>query len=474
MLPFNIKRIFLYIILSAFLLAGCSKFIDVDTPYTSTSASQVFSGNAPAAAALTAIYMQLSTSDIRPAISFKSLLVDCSLYADELATADNSDQTPNAFYTNQLTPLIGPSSEWNDAYNKIYEVNAAIEGLMASVGVKASVKQQLLGEAYFVRGFFYFYMTNMFGDVPLALSTDYKANSTLSRASSEDVYAQMFKDFNRADSLLSDDYLGGDAQSVTTERVRPTKAAAETMLARLYLYEKKYADAETFATKVINRTGTYGLVALDSVFLENSEETIWSIPPIRTGTQANTAEGRLFVVSATNNIYGPAYQIAPQLLNSFESGDNRKSHWIGYALAGSGWWYFPFKYKIGADNVPRAEYSMVLRLAELYLIRAEARAMQNNISGAQDDINAIRHRAGLGNTTANTQDALVTAILHERYVELFTEWGQRFFDLKRLGKLDAILGAEKPGYWNTDDQYFPIPQTEREANPNLTQNPGYN
>lgn len=468
------KSYFFYFLLFTLVLNGCSKFVEVDPPFTSTSSADVFSSNASAVAALTAIYMQLSSSNVSPGSSVKSIIVDGSLYTDELETGVGFLDIDGLFYTNQLTSELGANNEWNDTYNKIYEVNAALSGLQTSSTLTASVKQQLIGEALFMRGFFYFYMVNMFGDVPLALTTDYKINSLLDRTSENQVYGQIIKDLTAADSLLSDSYLSGDAQSITTERVRPTKAAAEAMLARLYLYRKDYSTAEKFASEVISNTSIYGLVALDSVFLKNSKETIWSIPSIQTGTEANTAEGRQFVISATNNIFGPSYQVTKSLLNSFEAGDNRKSHWIGYALAGAGSWYFPNKYKIGNEQVPAAEYSIVLRLAELYLIRAEARVMQNSIAGGQRDLNAIRHRAGLPNTTASTQDDLVSAILHERYVELFTEWGHRFFDLKRLGKLNEVLGSEKPQYWNSHDQYFPIPATEIERDRNLTQNPGYN
>ncbi len=100
---------------------------------------------------------------------------------------------------------------------------------------------------------------------------------------------------------------------------------------------------------------------------------------------------------------------------------------------------------------------MVLRLAEQYLIRAEARAQQNNLSGAQDDLNTIRARAGLDNTAANTQTSLLAAVMHERQVEFFCEGGQRWFDLTRTGQANAVLSIEKPGFKPTDI-LFPIYQ----------------
>ena len=469
-----IRHGFFCFVTAIILVSGCKKFITIDPPFTSTSTDQVYSKDATAAASLTAIYTQMSQADVIPGQGITSVSIDAGLYADELDYVSPINNTNNYLWTNQLTPVDGLQNDWNRIYNSIYETSAAIEGLKSSSTLTPAVKQQLLGEAMFLRGFFYFYLVNFFGDVPLALSTDYKVNSLLSRAPQEKVYNQIISDLQAADSLLNVDYMGGDAHSLTSERVRPSKAAAETMLARVYLYQKDYPEAESFATKVISNTGSYGLVSLDSVFLKNNRETIWSIPSVKTGAETNTAEGRAFLLSATtNNLNGPAYNLTEALLNTFEPGDQRKAKWTAEGTAQNNQTFqFAYKYKIGRDPVPTIEYSMVLRLAELYLIRSEARAMQNNITEAQQDLNAIRHRAGLSNTTASTQDALVTAILHERRVELFTEWGHRFFDLKRLGKLDAVLSTEKP-QWNTDDQYFPIPKTERDRDPNLSQNPGY-
>jgi hypothetical protein len=122
--------------------------------------------------------------------------------------------------------------------------------------------------------------------------------------------------------------------------------------------------------------------------------------------------------------------------------------------------------------MPLTEYNMVLRLAEQYLIRAEARGMQNDLTGAMDDVNIIRARAGLSSIdgTGFAQQDVLDAIDQERRAELFVEWGHRWFDLKRTGKIDAVLGPVKPD-WQSKDALFPIAQTEIIANPNLIQNP---
>jgi len=133
---------------------------------------------------------------------------------------------------------------------------------------------------------------------------------------------------------------------------------------------------------------------------------------------------------------------------------------------------YPYKYK-SLTSGANAEYYTVLRLAEQYLIRAEARAQQNNIGGAQSDVSIIRNRAGLANTTANTQAALLLAIEQERWVELNCEWGHRWFDLKRTNRVNTVIGALKPATWKSTAALYPIPSAEIGKNANLLQNPGY-
>ena len=115
---------------------------------------------------------------------------------------------------------------------------------------------------------------------------------------------------------------------------------------------------------------------------------------------------------------------------------------------------------------------MVLRLAEQYLVRAEARVHLNDLDGALVDVNKIRNRAGLGVASGASNELVLDLIYKERRRELFAEWGHRWFDLKRTGKADAVLSVIKPG-WQPTDVLFPIPQSELQNNPNMTQNPGY-
>src|SRR5699024_8636093 len=135
--------------------------------------------------------------------------------------------------------------------------------------------------------------------------------------------------------------------------------------------------------------------------------------------------------------------------------------------------YFPRKYKEDLNTKESLEYSILFRLAEQYLIRAEARVHLGKIAKAQNDLNKIRNRAGLPNTIAHTEKELVEAIIQERQIELFTEYGQRWFDLKRTHKAAEALSPIKPN-WKDTDILLPLPESELELNPNLQpQNKGY-
>jgi hypothetical protein len=316
---------------------------------------------------------------------------------------------------------------------------------------------------------------NLYGDVPLALSTDYTVNSTLHRKPKTDVYNQTIADLKDAQNLLSAQYPDATLLNSTSERVRPTRWAAIALLARAYLYNSDFSNAENEATTLINNSAVFSLTTLNNVFLKNSNEAIWQIQPVNAGW--NTEDAKIFLLPASGPYAGfNSFYLSPQLLSSFESNDQRKMNWVNSVIVGVNTYSYPFKYKSATFNAPVTEYKMVLRLAEQYLIRAEARARQNKIAEAKDDLAIIRNRAGLGTASANDQPSLINAILKEKQVELFTEWGHRWFDLKRTENLDVIMNIvtpQKGGSWNTNWQLYPITRNELLANPNLVQNDGY-
>jgi hypothetical protein len=359
-------------------------------------------------------------------------------------------------------------------------VNLALERLSISNSLTPAVKQQLMGEAKFLRAFFYFYLTNLYGDVPLTTSSDYTANAVLSRSSQQLVYQQIIADLLSAQSLLSNGYVAADAETATTERVRPNKWAATALLARAYLYTGDWADAIKQATAIINNSSEYNLVPLNNVFLKNSNEAIWQWQPVTTGW--NTWDALVFVLPASgpspgSNIGHHPVFLSPQLQNSFEAGDQRKLNWLDSVDVNGTTYYYPYKYKSATLNAPVTEYTMVLRLGEQYLIRAEAEAENNDSGDAITDLNIIRTRAGLPNYAGATdKTSVLAAIMHERQVELFTEWGHRWLDLKRTGNINAVMTAVAPTKgttWNPDWALYPLPLYDITQDPKLTQNPGY-
>lgn len=468
----------LVIILAILLATGCRKAVEVDPPISSVSGDAVFKSDATTMAAVTGIFDQMAAGNGKLAGGSAGISVVMGLAADEV-----TNYSTNPSYVLPYTNSFVSTSPffWTELYKQIYVCNAVINGVAGSAVLSDAVRRQATGEAKFMRAFLYFYATNLFGRVALTTTTDYRINNVISRSSQDEVYAQVVNDLKDAISLLPAGFVT-QAGSSTAERVRPNKFAAEALLARVYLYQKNWAGAADMADSVITNTANFQLLKdLNQVFLKNSKEAIWQFQSIL--PSFNTFDGYTFVI-----LIRPAASssspvtISQTVLNAFEAGDKRRANWIGAydAPAGNGLpattYYYPGKYKVSTSNTI-TEYQMVLRLGEQYLIRAEARAQQGNTTGAKADLDSIRVRAGLQPSSAVGKDDLLTAIASERQVELFTEWGDRWFDMKRRGVLDATMKNITPlkgGVWTSNDQLLPLPQTERQINPNLGQNDGYN
>jgi starch-binding outer membrane protein, SusD/RagB family len=474
------KYIFINFIFSVVLffvlntIAGCKKMVDVESPDNKLEAKLVYSKDATAAAAVTGIYFSMNNLSSF-AGGFTSVSVMAGLSADELKDWAKTRMVSTLAYQNKLTAsAISAIPFWSELYKLIYASNSAIEGLSASNTLTPSVKNTLLGEAKFMRAFGYFYLVNLWGEVPVNASTDFKENSLKERDPVQKVYDQIIKDLQEAHDLLSDQYLLSDIKTITEERIRPNKWAAKAMLARVYLYQKNYSAAEQMATEILDNTNVYDTVPLSEVFLKNSKEAIWQLQPVASGW--NTNDARIFVSTGAPNYQCP-FTVSDRLISAFESNDKRKINWINNVSADGVTYPYPYKYKEAVKFNPVVEYSMILRVAEQYLIRAEARAHLNNIEGAQNDLNIIRKRAGLVNTSACDMPALLMATEQERRVELFSEWGHRWLDLKRTDRVDAVMSEVtllKGGeVWNHNKALFPISQEELQNGINLKQNPGY-
>gem|GEM_PF-13978 len=470
-----------------FMMLGCKKFVQIGSPTTQIATTTVFSNSASATSAQLAIYIPMWNESWNMALS-------CGLLSDEL-TNYSTNQPLIQYYTNSMSSIV-TTGPWQNAYKYIYQANSIIEKLQNNGNIPASVAAQLIGESKFIRAFWHFYLTNLYGDVPLVLTTDYAVNASMPRIPQAQVYQQVVADLNDAFGTLNSNYVDITDTTISTDRVRPTRAAAAAMLARVYLYKQKYDSAELQANLVINNATLYNLCknltnaggATNFVFQRNSTEAILQIATPIPSNYFTPDGNNFYLVSAPSQSTINCTAISPQLLNAFEPNDKRKVQWIKvYTTTGGSpvSYYFPFKYQTynttaSTTSVNVTEYVMVLRLAEQYLIRAEARAQQGKLADAIADLNAIRNRAGLPNYSGGIdQSSVLAAILHERQVELFTEWGHRWIDLKRTANLDAVMGGPtgvcqaKHGTWSSDYQLFPVPQAERNNNANLTQNSGY-
>lgn len=464
------------------MLSNCKKLIVVAPPTTSITANNVYTTDATAAAVLTGIYQKINSLSPSTGGSIPSLTLFAGLSSDEFTLwSGSTNLSALAYYQNELagSPINYGADYWATIYPYIFICNDAIAGLNNSTSLTPAVKQQALGEAEFMRAFFYFYLVNLYDNVALVLSNNYKINAGISQVPKEQIFQQIVSDLKGAQSLLSPNFLDATLVNTTADRVRPTQWAADALLARTYLYMGNWASADSAASILINSTSLFSLNSLGNAFLRASlgnHEAIWQLQPVTT-SPSNTYDALIFTMSAsgpgTAGNFG-AY-VSNNLLSSFEPNDQRKQNWIGNIKIGTITYYYPFKYKLTTG--PVNEHLMVLRLAEQYLIRAEARAHEGNISGAQADLDSIRARAGLPSTTASSQSDLYSAILHERQVELFAEFGHRWLDLKRSGAVDSTMTVaatqKNNSVWHSYQQLYPILTSDIQLDPNLKQNVGY-
>lgn len=454
----HITAIRIILLLTYFILnSSCEKFLEVDPPKDKITPTQVFENDATATSAITGIYSRMTTSGFTSGDRY-SIAVLSGLSADELKS---HNAVLDEFYQ---TEILSSSSSinlfWSNAYSYIYSANAILEGLPFSTGISEATKKQVEGEAKFIRAFCYFYLINLFGEVPLNLTTDYRINAIAKKSPTDVVYRQIISDLSQAEELLPITY-------VSMERIRPNKWAAKSLLSRVYLYTENWAFASQKATEVIDQIGIYSLVDdLDKVFLKNSSEAIWQLMPPAGG---NTKEGNLLILLATPTMVS----LRPEVFNLFSDGDLRKLKWIKEFTNSTGKYYYPFKYKVKMSTTI-TEYSMVMRLAELYLIRSESMAKLGQVDQSLKDINVIRKRAGLVIPLNNLSQAqCLEEIEKQRLLEFFSEWGHRWLDLKRTNRAEVLLSILKGSTWRSTDLLYPIPANEVNRNPNITQNNGY-
>lgn len=452
------------VLLLAFVsLISCEDFLDVDYPIDQISDELVFENEGTATAAVTSLYAdlrdntQLSNNSIGIGIAM-------GLYADEFDYYGIPGMPLDNFYNHLVLPSnTQVSSYWNSTYKLIYNCNLSIEKLNNSSSLDNELVNQLMGEAIFIRSLAHFYLLQIFGKIPYIKTTDYQINKTVERIEEQTVYEYLIDDLKEAKLLISENYVSG-------ERTRANKYVISSLLSRVYLYSGDYMNAVVESSLVIDNSVNYYLEEdLNEEFRRSSKSAILQLKPANEGQ--NSYEGSYFLFQS-----GPPINVALRhsYLLTFEPTDLRRLYWIKEVSDGVNTWYAPNKYKLQEPTSLSEEYSIVLRLAEQYLIRAEARAHLGLIPDSLLDINTLRSRAGLNTLTALSQADLLMQIILERKHELFSEFGHRWFDLKRFSLANEVLAPIKV-YWKPTHILLPIPENELLINPNLSpQNPGYN
>lgn len=476
------KNIYLYCLSSLIIFSSCNKLIEINPPANSITTTEIFSDSVDAESALAGVYSAMISTGTSARFPNAAITFYAGISADELIPY-NAEDNVLSIYSNSLLAQesILSFDVWTPAYKLIYQVNGIIEGVQASSGISVTAKQQMTAEAKFLRAFFYFYLTNLWGDVPYLTTTDYTANAKAARTPQTQIYESMISDLLESQSILPDNYSLNNG-----DRIRANKWAATALLARVYLYDGRYADAAAQAASIIQRADLFELNPdLNKVFLrtdlDNKEAIFQLLPNTSQPPFDATVEG--YTIIPVQDGY-PRYYLDNQLLNAFEPGDQRRSAWIDSTDADGTLYYYPYKYKINqvqaTANAAPTEYYTVLRLAEQYLIHAEALAqVGNDLDQAINDLNNIRSRAGLPDLSASlTSDEILTAADQEWRIEFFAEWGNRWLNLKRRQQVDAVMTVATPlknagTSWQSYQQLYPIPFSERQNDPNLTQNPGY-
>src|SRR5690606_34253494 len=223
------------------------------------------------------------------------------------------------FYSNSLIPSNSSiTSIWNGAYNVIYETNSIIEGVQNSVSLNSEQKNQIKGEAIFLRGLVHFYLVNLFGNIPYVKSTDYVINSSIDQMSESEIYENTISDLSSSKELLSTDYISG-------ERIRPNKFTVSFLLSKVYLYNNQWELADAESSTVINSDLYIWDENINNIFQKESATTIWQLKPAGQGFN-NALEANTFIFYT---IPPPDIALTVNLINSFEENDLRRLNWIG-------------------------------------------------------------------------------------------------------------------------------------------------
>lgn len=450
----NVKYLFLLMIV----FTACEEFVDIEVPKDQIANSKVFNDDSTAKAALNNLYVSLLTKGFLSGnTNGNGYLLGC--LADELKVTTNQFTDYRSFFEGAvLSNNNAVKNIWNDSYHQIFICNNIIEGLQSSTGVSTEVKDQILGQCMAVRGILHFYLSQNYGNVPYVTTTDYKINQRISKTNSNEVLNRAIIDLQEAEELLF-------SGLSSPERIRINKEVVQAFLARMYLYTQQWNLAKQYAELLINNP-IYELESIENVFLKTSKSAIWQLKPLTEGGNAMEAYSYVFTSSPAPNA-----ELTQNLLAAFEPNDMRKLNWVKIVNSDTHSAHSN-KYKIVGFTTPSQEYSIIIRIEEMYLIAAEAAAELNDFDTTNNYINTIRNRAGLQSLNISNINDAIRDILKERRIEFFCEFGHRFYDLKRRNRLNEITYTKST--WKSHLQYWPIPEVEMNLNPNLKpQNDGY-
>lgn len=432
-------------------LTSCDSFLDVE-PKASISDEQTIFDKASAETALRGVYNAVANSSYY-GTTFQSIGY---LSGDNIQWTGSQSQVQEFINHKVNAENATVSNAWIAIYATINRANQVIAKVPAvnDPTLTDALKNPIVGEAYFLRALAYFDLARTWGGVPIITqpTSTPSENSGIRRSSQAETYAQVLKDLDAAEPLLSE----------TVNRYHATRKTVWALKSRYYLYQKDWAKAEEYATRVISDAANYKLLApFNAFFANNARGTQESVFEIFYNGTSEINDHRGQWQPQTN---GGTRQWAPNdafvaLANDPLVGGNRSTL---VAKDNQSRWYGNLYYRS-----PGSDPSYIIRIAELYLIRAEARAQQSKLTDAAADVNAIRTRAGLNATTAATKDELLLAVENERKIEFALE-PHRWFDLVRTGRAAAVLNITDPNRY-----LMPIPSVQLQTDKALEQNPGY-
>ncbi|MEI7500026.1 MAG: RagB/SusD family nutrient uptake outer membrane protein [Bacteroidota bacterium] len=443
------KKVSYILIVLSLGMISCTKMLDVQ-PTASISADQAIKDETGVEKAITGAYYSLH--DVgnygRNHVIVEDLAADNLAWTgttrDYLQIADNLIASDNAII----------DGIWSSNYDCINRVNNVLERI-GSIDMSTDKRNLYTGDGLFLRALSHFNLLCYFGGIPIKTRPTLDlSNIDQARSSVAEVYKQIIADLIQAEKILPASRALGWASSFS----------ATALLARVYLTQFHYTNdlsiaalAKAKADEVINNGGFILSPAYDDLYNGNTTESIFEV--IFDAQNYNRLAQYFFPVSLTGR-----YEVSPpaSFVQSFQATDTVR--FIASITFDEKKLPYGIKYKDFTSGTDRV---YVLRLAELYMIRAEAQAFTNgNIEDIRGDINTLRLRAGRPPTTATTYDELKLAIESERRHEFAFE-SQRWSDLVRTKRATTVLGI--------DEKYtlFPIPLSEMQTNNLMTQNPGY-